>query len=162
MSELTNDVVTWRIIPSATELFIVFFGARDMRLVMLPGFTEGVEYHPIRVMRQFGFQQSAFVNSTAPRLLQPYPLSSTTATIELANLICHGVQSTDIAAAKGSGCTLEYVTEVQGLWPISEIPPGTPQFPDSRKSKKARTNWGIYAVAYLFSLLNHAVSFGLA
>ena len=77
-------------------------------------------------MRQFGFQQGAFVDSTAPRLLQTYPLSSAAATTELADLMQHGVQSTDIAAVKGSGCTPQYVTEVQGLWPINEIPPGAP------------------------------------
>ena len=86
-----------------------------MRLVVLPGFTEGVEYHPIWVIRQFGFQQGAFVDSTAPRLLQSYPLSTTVATTELANRMRHRVQSMDIMAAKGSGCTPEYVTEVQGL-----------------------------------------------
>ena len=105
-----------------------------MRLVVLPGFTGGVEYHPIRVMWQFDFQQGTFVDSTVPRLLQPYPLSSITATIELANLMRHGVQSTDIAATKGLGCTPEYRTEVQGLWPINEIPPGAPLFPDTRRS----------------------------
>ena len=56
LSKLTDDAVTWRIIPSAAEQFIVFFSTHDMRLVMLPGFTRGVEYHLIRVMRQFGFQ----------------------------------------------------------------------------------------------------------
>ena len=54
--KLTDDAVTWRIIPLAAEPFTVFFSARDMRLEVLPGFTGGVEYHPIRVMRQFGFQ----------------------------------------------------------------------------------------------------------
>ena len=107
---------------------------------MLPGFTEGVEYHPIRVMRQFGFQQGAFIDSTVPRLMQTYPLSTTASTTVLADLMRHGVKSTDIAAVKGSGCTSEYVTEVQGLWPLSEIPPGAPQFPDSRQAKKARHN----------------------
>ena len=94
------------------EPFTVIFSTRDVRLVVLPGFTEGVEYHPILVMRQFGFQQGAFVDNTAPRLLQPYPLNSTAATAELADLMQHGVQSTDIATAKGSGCTPEYVIEV--------------------------------------------------
>ena len=56
LSELTDDVVTWRIIPSTVEPFTVFFNTRNMRLVVLPGFTAGVEYHPIRVMRQFGFR----------------------------------------------------------------------------------------------------------
>ena len=50
LSELTDDVITWRIIPSTAEPFTVFFGAHDMRLVVLPGFTGGVEYHPIWVM----------------------------------------------------------------------------------------------------------------
>ena len=97
-----------------------------MRLVVLLGFTRGVEYYPIRVMRQFGFVQGAFVDSTTPRLLQAYPLSSAAATTELADLMQHGVKSTDIVAARGLGCTPEYLTEVQGLWPISEIPPGAP------------------------------------
>ena len=109
-----------------------------MRLVVLPGFTGGVEYHPIWVMRQFGFMQGAFVDSIALRLLQAYPLSSAAATTELVDLMQHGVKSMDIAAARGPGCTLEYITEVQGLWPISEILPSAPQFPDSTKSKKAR------------------------
>ena len=110
-----------------------------MRLVVLSGFAVGVEYHPIRVMRQFGFQQGAFVDSTSPKLLQPYLLNSTTATAELASLMRHGVQSTDIAAAKSLGCTHVYMTEVQGLWPINEVPLGAPLFNDTRRSKKART-----------------------
>ena len=122
------------------EPFIVFFSTRDMRLVVLPGFTTGVEYHPIRVMRQFDFQQDTFVDSTAPKLLQEYPLSTTAPTKELANLMQHGVRSTDIAAARGTGCTPEYITEVQDLWPINEILPSGPLFPDSGKSKKARTS----------------------
>ena len=112
LSELTDDAVTWRIIPSAVEPFTVFFGARGMRLVVLPGFTGGVEYHPIRVMRQFGFVQGAFVDSTMPRLLQAYPLSLAAGPTELADLMQHGVKSTDIAATRGSGCTPEYITEV--------------------------------------------------
>ena len=69
LSKLTDDAVTWRIIPSTAEPFTVFFDTRDMRLIVLPGFTGGVEYHSIRVMRQFGFQQGVFVDSTTPRLL---------------------------------------------------------------------------------------------
>ena len=115
LSELTDDAVTWCIIPFAAEPFTVFFNTRDMRLVVLPGFTAGVEYHLIRVMRQFGFWQGAFVDSTAPKLLQTYPPSTTAATKELANLMQHGVRSIDIAAARGIGCTPEYVTEVQEL-----------------------------------------------
>ena len=115
LSKLTDDAVTWRDIPSAVEPFTVFFGTRDMRLVVLPGFTAGVEYHPIRVMWQFGFLQGAFVDGTAPRLLQTYPLSTTAPTKELANLMQHGVRSTDIAVARGIGCTPKYVTKVQEL-----------------------------------------------
>ena len=112
---MTDDAVTWRIIPSTAESFTVFFNVRDMRLVVLPRFARGVEYHPIRVMWKFGFQQGAFVDSIALELLLPYPLNSTAATTKLAHLIHNGVQSTDIVAARGSGCTLEYMTEVQGL-----------------------------------------------
>ena len=56
LAKLTEDTVTWCIIPSAAEPFTVFFSARGMWLVVLPGFLGGVEYHPIWVMRQFGFQ----------------------------------------------------------------------------------------------------------
>ena len=112
LSELTDDVVTWRIIPFVAEPFTVFFSTRDMRLIVLPGFTTGVEYHPIRVMRQFGFRQGAFVDSTTPKLLQTYPLSTTAPIKELAKLMQHGVRSTNIVAVRGMGCTPEYVTEV--------------------------------------------------
>ena len=87
LSKLTDDAVTWHIISSTAEPFTVFFGPHDMRLVVLLGFSEGVEYHPIWVMRQFSLQQGAFVDSTAPRLLQPYPLNSIAATAELADLM---------------------------------------------------------------------------
>ena len=79
---------------------------------MLSRFTEGVEYHPIWVMWQFDFQQGAFVDSTMPKLLRPYPLCTTAATTELADLMCHGVQSMDITAVLGSASTFEYITEV--------------------------------------------------
>ena len=136
LSNLIDDVVTWHIFPSTAEPFTVFFGTHDMQLVVLPGFTGGVEYHPIRVMRQFGFRQGAFIDSTAPRLMQTYPLSTTAATTKLADLMRHGVKSTDIAAVKGSGCTSEYVAEVQGLWPLSEIPPAAPSFPTPGKQRR--------------------------
>ena len=55
LEKLTDDTMTWRIIPSAAKPFTVFFGTRNMRLVVLLGFTEGVEYHPIQVMWQFAF-----------------------------------------------------------------------------------------------------------
>ena len=44
-------MVTWHIIPSMAEYFTVFFSAHDRRLVVLPGFIGGIEYHPIWVMR---------------------------------------------------------------------------------------------------------------
>ena len=91
-------------------------------------------------MRQFDFQQWAFVDSTAPKLLQLYPFNTDAATTKLVDLMCHGVKSTDIVAVKGSRCTPEYLTEVQGLWPINEIPPGASLFPDTRRSKKAQTD----------------------
>ena len=69
LERLTKDAVTWRLVPTVVEPFTVFFNARNMRLVILLGFTEGMEYHPIRVMRQFGLRQGAFVDSTAPKLL---------------------------------------------------------------------------------------------
>ena len=105
-------MVTWRIIPSAAEPFIVFFRACDRRLVVLPRFTGGVKYHPIRVMWQFSFQQSAFISSVAFDLLRLYPLNTTAATVRLANLLHDGVQSSDIATVKGLGCSPEYLTEV--------------------------------------------------
>ena len=57
---LIEDSVTWRIIPADAEPFAAFFNDSDMRLIVLPGLTEGVEYHPIRVMQQFGYCQDAF------------------------------------------------------------------------------------------------------
>ena len=47
LSKLTDDAITWHITPSIAEPFTVFFRARGMRLVVLPGFTGVVEYHPI-------------------------------------------------------------------------------------------------------------------
>ena len=91
LEKLTDDTVTWCIIPSAKEPFTVFFGPRDRRLVVLLGFVGGIEYHPIRVMRQFDFRQDAFVDSTAPDLLRLYPLNSTATITELAKLMRFGV-----------------------------------------------------------------------
>ena len=47
LEKLTDDTVTWRIIPSAAEPFTVFINTCNRRLVVPPGFTGGVEYHPI-------------------------------------------------------------------------------------------------------------------
>ena len=115
MAKLTEDAVTWHIVPSAVEPFTVFLSTHDKRLVVLLGFTGGVEYQPIWVMRQFSFQHDAVVDSTALELLRPYSLNSTATTTELAHLMHHGIQSIDIAAVIASGCISEYVTEVQGF-----------------------------------------------
>lgn len=111
-----------------------------MRLVVLLGFTGGVEYHPFLVMRQFGFRHDAFVESAIPEFFRLYPLNLADMTTKLARLIRCGVQSIDIAVTRGSGCTFEYVTEVQETWPISEIPPGSPLFSEVGSSKRARTS----------------------
>ena len=66
LAKLTEDAVTWRIVPSTAESFTVFFSTHDMRLVVLPGFTRDVGYHPIWVMWLFGFQRGAYVDSTTP------------------------------------------------------------------------------------------------
>ena len=87
LSELMDDAMTWRIIPSAAEPFTVFFDARDTRLVVLPGFTGGEEYHPIWVMRQFGYRQGTFIDSTVPRLMQTYQLITAASTTVLVDLM---------------------------------------------------------------------------
>ena len=58
---LTEGAVIWRILPATAEPFIVFFNGSNTRLVVLLGFTGGVDFHPIQVLRQFGFRQDAFV-----------------------------------------------------------------------------------------------------
>ena len=57
---LTEDSVTWCIIPSDTVPYAVFFNDSNMWLIVLPGLTGGVEYHPIPVMQQFSYCQDAF------------------------------------------------------------------------------------------------------
>ena len=47
---LIEDAVIWQILPAATELFTVFFNGKNTRLVVLLGFTRGVEFHPIWVL----------------------------------------------------------------------------------------------------------------
>ena len=81
---LTEDSVTWHIIPADVEPFVAFFNDSSMRLIVLPGLTGGVEYHPIRVMRQFGYYQDAFEQDSMPNFYQLYLLSSTAMTTELA------------------------------------------------------------------------------
>ena len=66
LERLTEGAVTWCILPTAAEPFTVFFNGGDMRLVILLGFTRGIEYHYVRVMRQFGFHQGAFAKCRLP------------------------------------------------------------------------------------------------
>ena len=47
---LTGDTVVWRILLTVVDPFTVFFNGNNARLVILPGFTGGVEFHPIRVL----------------------------------------------------------------------------------------------------------------
>ena len=55
LGSLTVDTVTWRIIPFDVVPLAVFFNDNDTLLIVLPGLTKGVEYHPIRVMCQFRY-----------------------------------------------------------------------------------------------------------
>ena len=56
LERLTEGTVFWRILPTAAEPFTIFFNEGNMQLVILLGFIGGVEYHPIWVLRQFGFR----------------------------------------------------------------------------------------------------------
>ena len=118
----------------------MFFNGNNTRLVVLPGFARGVEFHPIRVLRQFGFRQDAFAEGQMPEIFQLSPLNSTVMTAELARLTQGGFRSTDIAVVPGSGCTAGYISEVQGTWPISEVLPSGPLFSNAGSSKRARTS----------------------
>ena len=60
-------------------------------------------------------------------------------TAELARLMCGGIKSTDIAAVPGLGCTVDYISKVQGARSISEVPPSGPLFSEAGSSKRART-----------------------
>ena len=56
LESLTVDTVTWHIIiPSDAKSFTVFFNDSDIRLIVLPRFTGGVEYHPIHVILHFDY-----------------------------------------------------------------------------------------------------------
>ena len=68
-----------------------------------------------------------------------YPLGSTVMTAELARLMRGGIKSTNIATMSSLGCTADYINEVQGAWPISEVPPSGPLFSEAGSSKRART-----------------------
>ena len=137
---LTKGTVIWRILPTTAEPFTIIFNGGNMRQVILLGFTGGVEYHPIWVLRQFGFSQDAFAEGQMPEIFQLYPLSSTMMMAELARFMPGGIKSTNIATVPSSGCTADYISEVQGAWPISEVPPGGPLFSKAGSSKRERTS----------------------
>ena len=137
---LTEVSVTWRIIPADAEPFAAFFNDSDMRLIVLLGLTGGVEYHPIRVMRQFGYCQDAFEQDPMPTFYQQYPLSSTAMTTELACMAHCCIYSNRIPMMKGSGYTSEYEAHMEETWPIREIPPGAPSFPGARSSTGPRSS----------------------
>lgn len=48
-----------------------------------------------------------------PEFFQLYPLSSTIMTMEWSLLLRCGIQSTDLAMVRGSGCTFEYMAHIQ-------------------------------------------------
>ena len=109
---LTGDTVVWRILPTTVDPFTVFFNGNNARLVVLLGFTGGVEFHPIRVLRQFGFRQDVFTEGHMLERFQLYPLNSSEMMEELARLMRGGIRSTDIAAVPSSDCTAGYIVEV--------------------------------------------------
>ena len=137
---LTEDTVVWRILPTAADPFTVFFNGNNAWLVILLGFTGGIEFHPIRVLQQFGLRQDAFIESHMLERFRSYPLNSSVMTEELARLMRGGIRSTDIATVPGSDCTAGYIAEVQATWPICEVPPSGPLFSDAGSSKRARSS----------------------
>ena len=77
-----------------------------------------------------------------PEIFRLYPLSSIVMTAELARLTRGGIRSTDIAVVPGLGYTAGNISEVQGTWPISEVPPSGPLFSNAGSSKRVRTSSG--------------------
>ena len=118
----------------------MFFNGNNARLVVLPGFNGGVEFHPIRVLRQFGLRQDAFIEGHMLERFRSYPLNSSVMTEELAGLMRGGIRSTDIVAVPGLDCIAGYIAEEQATWPIYEVPPSDPLFSDAGSSKRARSS----------------------
>ena len=90
---LTGDTVVWQILPTMADPFTVFFNGNNSRVVVLPGFTRGVEFHPIQVLRQFDFRQDVFTEGHMPERFRLYPLNSSVMTEELARLMRGGIRS---------------------------------------------------------------------
>ena len=109
---LIGDTVVWRILPSTVDPFTVFFTGNNAQLVVLSGFTRGIEFHPIWVLRQFGLCQDTFTEGHMPERFQLYPLNSSVMTEELARLMRGGIKSTNIAVVPGSDYTAGYIAEV--------------------------------------------------
>ena len=86
-----------------------------MRLIVLLGLTGGVEYHLIRVMRQFGYFQDAFEHDSMSGFYQLYPLSSIVMIAELSRFIRCGIHLTSIAMMKGFGYTAKYEAHIEDL-----------------------------------------------
>lgn len=133
---LIEDSVTWCIIPSDAKPFAIFFNDSDMQLIVLLGHTVGVEYHSIHVIRQFGFCQDTFEQIPMPEFFQLYLLSSTVMATELSCLLQCVIHLTNIAMMKGSSFTMEYEAQIRENWPIREVLPGPPLFPDVGSSKR--------------------------
>ena len=153
LESLTEDRVTWRIFSSAAEPFLVFFNDSDMRLIVLPGFTGGVESHPINVMHQFDFCQDAFEQSLMPECFKLYPFDSTVMMTELSRLLRCGMHSSSITMMKGYGYTPVYEVQTRESWPISEIPLGAAMFGNVGSSKRVRTSSNSLLIRRLYYAL---------
>jgi hypothetical protein len=99
----TNEgEVKWNLMPVQHPSPVCLMIDRTRyKLMILPGLRGGIEYHPIRILKQLGFMQTIFDDALMPERFKQYPQDDIHIMQEINNAIRNGVstEQLDIPAA---------------------------------------------------------------
>jgi hypothetical protein len=111
-----EDDVEWCILPQQQSRSVVLFINTEDKLMVLPGLVGGVQYHLVRVLRQFGKSQIPFQCSDIPSILRSYHPGGRHIILEMNDRLNNGVCTIQLGILFWIIASNEYLRMKQEYW----------------------------------------------
>jgi hypothetical protein len=157
---MEEDEVDWCLLPIGRPKQVrLWMDKGEAKLMVLPGLAKGLEYHPIRVLRQLRHTQVPFQDAIMPRRFAQYPQDSIHIMHQINDALKNGVSASQLGIQAIAVTTPEFLRMRAAYWPtpyqspkcrgaiICQVPPireiisqeaDPDKDPRSRAQKKAR------------------------
>jgi hypothetical protein len=124
ISATEEDFIDWCILPiKKTKPVRIWIDDLNAQVMVLPGPTGGVEYHPIRVLRQLRHTQIHFNDATLPERFRRYPPDSIHVMHEINAALKEGISTVQLNVPNIAMASKAFLDLKEQYWLDPTTPP---------------------------------------